>query len=119
MRLLTVLIVCTTGLICTGCTALPKAPTLSQYPENLINGELAFGYEIEAAQALDLLTLSPEMIRFLDETRSRNSNISYVRFQRVMNGLTDRGYFRNSYTRDGTYSAAETFARASVMNIFV
>ena len=112
MRLLSVLIVCMTGLICTGCTALPNAPTLSQYPENLISGELAFGYEIEAAQALDLLTLSPEMNRFLDESRSRDSNISYVRFQRVMNGLTDRGYFRNSYTRDGTYSAAETFARA-------
>ena len=112
MRLLSVLIFCIAGLISTGCTVLPTEPSLSHYPEDLISGELAFGHEIKSAEALDLLDLSPQMERFLIESRSRESKISYVRFKRVMSGLVERGYFKNSYTRDGTYSASETFARA-------
>lgn len=112
MRLLSVLVICFAGLISTGCAVRPSDPALETYPSNLTSGELAFGHVVDAAPELELLSLSQEMQTFLDDARARESRISFVRFQRVMNGLTERGYFRDSYSREGTYSAADTFAKA-------
>lgn len=112
MRLRPLFVTLLTGALCTGCVVRPAENEPLIYPEELTTGELAFGRAIAPVEELDLLSRSPEMDAFLEQFKVGESRIAFARFQRIMDGLTRLGYFDDNYEHDGTYSAAETFARA-------
>ena len=99
-------------LVLIGCMSYPTFPSASENIPALIHGELAFGKEIEAAAASDLLEVSDEMRVFIAAENILDSDISYTRFRTLMAALVNRGYFANRYRADGTYSAAQTFGSA-------
>lgn len=99
-------------LVLIGCMSYPTFPSASENIPALIHGELAFGKEIEAAAASDLLEVSDEMRVFIAAENILDSDISYTRFRALMAALVNRGYFANRYRADGTYSAAQTFGSA-------
>lgn len=93
-----------------GCVMYPGASGTPVREAELLSGVSVFGEEVSQDEIPDVnvLELSPEMHRFLEEHLGE-ARIPSVRFRRMFRGLSDNGYFTSSYEADTTRTAAETF----------
>ena len=83
-------------------------PSISQ--ATLLDGSELFGHEVAAADEVDVLAVSPEMAAFLKDRVPRGL-LEYSRFRHLMAALVAEGRLVNDYQANGTFVAAETFAR--------
>lgn len=90
-----------------GC-AVVDTPQLAVYALELLDGEAVFGHTVVPAPAQDVLSISPEMQRFIVGDFGQ-SPFSHVRFRRLLQKLEQQGFFANPYDQSATFSAAQTF----------
>lgn len=90
-----------------GC-AVVDTPQLAVYPPELFDGEAVFGRTVVPAPAQDLLSISPEMQRFIAGDIGQSS-FSHVRLRRLLQKLEQQGFFANPYDQSATFSAEQIF----------